>query len=65
MRTFLTVIFIAIGVFGLFAISKFTERFKEKGMLLWQFSTKPLQSNQRSEERPVIFTAIGCASDDK
>lgn len=38
MKTFLTFIFIATGISGLFAISKFTKRFKAKGMLLWHFS---------------------------
>lgn len=38
MKTILTVVLIATGIFGLFAISKFTERFKSRGMLLWQFS---------------------------
>lgn len=38
MKTFLTLVLIATGIFGLFAISKFTERFKSKGQFLWQAS---------------------------
>ena len=38
MKTILTVLLIAIGVLGLFVISNYTERFKTKGMLLWQIS---------------------------
>ena len=38
MKILLTLLLVAIGIFGLFAISKFTERYKSKGMLLWQFS---------------------------
>ena len=38
MKTFVTLLLIATGIFGLFAISKYTEQFKTKGMLLWQFS---------------------------
>lgn len=38
MKIILTLLLIATGIFGLFAISKYTERFKSKGMLLWQFS---------------------------
>ena len=38
MKTLITLLLIAAGIFGLFAISKFTERFKSKGMFLWQFS---------------------------
>lgn len=38
MRTFLTLLLISTGILGLFAISKYTERFKAKGMFLWQCS---------------------------
>lgn len=38
MKSLLTVIFVFSGILGLFACSKVTERFKNKGMIAWQLS---------------------------
>ncbi len=38
MKDLATITLVLAGIFGLFAISRWTERFKDKGMFLWQAS---------------------------